>query len=50
MDGGVRDDSITLLEMGYVRAYFFDDACCVDAEDEGVGLDIGAEMSGSIQD
>lgn len=43
----VRDDSITLLETGYVRAYFLDDTCCVDAEDEGVGLDISAELSGS---
>ena len=43
----VRDDSITLLEMGYVRAYFFNDSCCVEAEDEGVGLDVGAELGGS---
>ena len=44
----IRDDSITLLEMGYVRAYFFNDSCCVEAEDEGVGLDVGAELGGSV--
>lgn len=45
----IRDDSITFLEMGYVRAYFFNDSCCVDAEDEGVVLDVGAELGGSIE-
>ena len=45
----IRNDSIALLDMGYVRAYFFDDTCCVDAQDEGVFLDVGAELGGSIE-